>query len=165
MKARILPIVLAAWTAGAALVGAQTTVPFGGFSHDSGQQVEITADSLTVDQNAGSVVFEGEVLVGQGTLRMSADRITVFYSGEGRTGDVTRMEAQGNVTLTNGEAAAEAQAASYDVAAALITMAGDVLLTQDENALSGNELEIDLDTGMARMKGRVQTILQPATTR
>ncbi|MSU91554.1 lipopolysaccharide transport periplasmic protein LptA [Rhodobacteraceae bacterium 2CG4] len=163
MNTRFLPLAVAAWIGSAAVAGAQATVPFGGFAHDSSQQVEISAESLTVDQSAGSVVFEGEVLVGQGTMRMSADRITVFYSGSGRSGDVTRMEAEGSVTLTNGAEAAEAQAAAYDVAGALITMTGDVLLTQGENALSGQELEIDLDTGTARMKGRVQTILQPET--
>lgn len=161
MTPRLLTCMAAAWVAAAFPAFAQSSVPFGGFSHDSSQQVEITAETLTVNQSTGSVVFDGDVLVGQGELRLNADQVTVFYSGEGGRGDVTRMEAAGNVTLTNGAEAAEAQNASYDVAGGQITMTGDVLLTQGPNALSGQELEIDLDTGTARMKGRVQTILQP----
>lgn len=142
---------------------AQANVPFGGFSHDATQQVQIAADALTVNQADGSVIFEGAVEVGQGTLRLAADKVTVFYEGDAGTGEVRRMEATGNVVLTNGAEAAEAAEAAYDVPEGIVTMSGDVLLTQGDNALSGQALEIDLDTGTAQMQGRVQTILQPAT--
>ena len=56
-----------------------TQVPFGGLHHDASQPVEITADRLDVDQAAGSAVFTGTVKVGQGTLRLAADRVDVFY--------------------------------------------------------------------------------------
>ncbi len=157
---------LARAAAAAALIGwavaahGQATVPFGGFSHDATQQVEIAADSLTVDQAAGSVVFAGGVTVGQGSLRLAAERMVVFYEG-GATGRVTRIEAEGAVTLTNGAEAAEAEAATYDVAGGTVRMTGDVLLTQGENALSGEALVVDLGAGTARMEGRVRTILQP----
>ena len=145
-----------------AIALAQAALPFGGFSHDASQPVEIAADSLSVNQAEGNAVFKGNVVVGQGTLRLAADRITVFYGVGGQsTGEVTRMEAEGNVTLTNGAEAAEAARASYDVASGVVAMAGDVLLTQGSNALSGQDLRIDLATGTAEMQGRVQSILRP----
>lgn len=140
---------------------AQDAMPFGGLKHDSSQQVEVSADSLRVDQASGSATFAGNVVVGQGTLRLAADSITVFYASEDGGGAISRLEASGNVTLTNGAEAAEARAAVYDVATGTVSMTGDVLLTQDGNALAGQELAIDLNAGTAEMKGRVSSILRP----
>ena len=86
-------------------------VPFGGLSHDATLPVEITADRLDLDQAAGSAVFSGTVKVGQGTLRLAADRVEVFYdeAAAAPTGKVQRMVATGNVTLANGTEAAEAE--------------------------------------------------------
>jgi lipopolysaccharide export system protein LptA len=148
-------------------------VPFGGFTHDSSQPVEITADALELDQAAGTAIFIGEVRVGQGELRMSADRIEVFYaradSAEGpqgagggdASGAVQRMVATGSVTLSNGAEAAEAERATYEVASGIVEMEGSVLLTQGRNALSSERLRIDLNTGTGRLEGRVQTIFVP----
>jgi lipopolysaccharide export system protein LptA len=138
-------------------------VPFGGLKHDAGQPVEITAERLDLDQAAGSAVFVGGVKVGQGALRLAADRLEVFYQGgpEGGSGEVRRMVAVGNVTLSNGTEAAEAERATYEVAAGTIAMEGDVLLTQGRNALSSERLDIDLNRGTGRLQGRVQTIFSP----
>jgi lipopolysaccharide export system protein LptA len=146
-----------------ALALAQTQVPFGGLQHDASLPVEITAERLDLDQAAGSAVFVGGVKVGQGPLRLAADRVEVFYDGgpDGGSGQVRRMVAVGNVTLTNGTEAAEAERATYEVAAGTIAMEGDVLLTQGRNAVSSERLDIDLNTGTGRLEGRVQTIFVP----
>ena len=155
--------ILAVMLPGLAL--AQAQVPFGGLEHDSSLPVEITADRLDLDQSAGSAVFAGQVKVGQGTLRLAADRVEVFYdeSSTSPTGKVQRMIATGNVTLANGAEAAEADHAVYEVAAGTIAMDGNVLLTQGQNALSSERLDIDLNKGTGRLEGRVQTIFVPGT--
>lgn len=144
----------------------ETEVPFGGLRHDASLPVEITADALALDQAAGTALFTGGVEVGQGALRLAADRIEVFYADAGdATGAVQRMRADGNVTLSNGAEAAEAQRATYEVAAGIIEMDGDVLLTQGQNALSSERLRIDLNAGTGMLEGRVQTIFVPAAAR
>ena len=50
------------------------------------------------------------------------------------------MVATGNVTLSNGEEAAEAERATYEVATGQVEMEGDVLLTQGQNAMSSERL-------------------------
>lgn len=140
-----------------------TQAAFGGLSHDNTQPVEITSDALELNQENSTATFIGNVLVGQGTLKMQADRIEVFYAAGGAA-QITRMQATGNVLLTNGEETAEAARAVYDVATGNVDMEGDVLLTQGGNALSGQKLVIDLETGAARMEGRVKTIFQPGTS-
>jgi lipopolysaccharide export system protein LptA len=144
---------------------AQAQVPFGGLSHDASLPVEITSDRLDLDQAAGSAVFSGTVKVGQGSLRLAADRVEVFYD-EGSsepTGKVQRMVAVGNVTLANGSEAAEADRAVYEVGAGTIAMEGNVLLTQGQNALSSQKLNIDLNRGTGQLEGRVQTIFVPGS--
>ena len=147
------------------LAFAQAEVPFGGLEHDASLPVEITSDRLDLDQAAGTAVFTGQVKVGQGTLRLAADRVEVFYDAASTepTGKVERMVATGNVTLANGTEAAEADHAVYEVASGTIAMDGNVLLTQGQNALSSQKLDIDLNKGTGRLEGRVQTIFVPGT--
>lgn len=126
----------------------------------------MTADHLELDQAGGTALFTGEVRAIQGALRIAADKVLVFYAetGEESAGGITRLEAEGNVTLTNGEEAAEASEASYDVGPGLVLMEGDVLLTQGPNALASQALRIDLNAGTGTFDGRVRTVYEPAGT-
>ena len=66
-------------------------------------------DRLELDESAGTAVFTGNVRVGQGALRLAADRVEVFYDEGGeQSGTVRRMLATGNVTLTSTAAAVTA---------------------------------------------------------
>lgn len=147
----------------AAAAAAQTSVPFGTSGHDASEPVEVTSDRLDLDQGTGTAVFSGKVRVGQGELRLAADRVQVFYDpkSQGATGPIQRLVATGNVTLANGTEAAEANEATYEVASGHVDMQGDVLLTQGSNALSGDRLAIDLNANTARMEGRVRTLFVP----
>jgi len=144
------------------------TVPFGEFDHDNTLPIEITSDALALDQAAGTAVFDGTVVVGQGALRMAADRLEVFYAStgdaaaDGGPGAIERMLASGNVTLSNGTENAESARASYVVSTGIVEMEGDVLLTQGQNALSSEKLRIDLAAGTGMLEGRVQTIFTPS---
>jgi len=138
------------------------SVAFGGLKHDASLPVEITADELTVDQSTGTAVFIGNVIAGQGELRLSAGRVQVEYGREGgqQTGDIERLRASGGVTFVNGDEAAEAKEAVYSIGDGEIVMTGDVILTQGPNALAGDKLTVDLNTGKGKMSGRVRTIFQ-----
>ena len=171
--AAVMLAVATLWSGAA--VAQETSVPFGGLKHDSTLPVEITSDALQIDQGAGTAIFTGTVKVGQGTLRLAADRVEVFYRGEaagagratggGATGQIERLKASGNVTLSNGTEAAEGKTATYEVATGIVEMEGDVLLTQGKNALSSQTLRIDLNAGTGILKGRVQTIFTPAKSK
>jgi lipopolysaccharide export system protein LptA len=137
----------------------QAQVAFGGLKQDTSLPVEIEADSLTVNNADGSAEFSGNVLVGQGDMRLRAGAIRVEYGADGRT--IDRLVASGGVTLANGAEAAEAREAIYTIASGEVVMTGDVLLTQGQTALSGQKLVIDLKAGTGRMEGRVQTTFIP----
>lgn len=135
-------------------------VIFGGIRADTTAPVEVTADSLSVNQTEGTAVFTGKVVVGQGAMRLAADLVQVEYAA-GDTSRIERLVASGNVTLVSGAASAEAERAVYAVATGAVEMSGNVLLTQGQNAMTGQTLSVDLKTGTGRMDGRVRTVLQP----
>src|SRR3546814_19308014 len=49
--------------------------PFGGFKHDRSAPIEITSDALEVRQAEQLAICSGDVVAGQGTLRLTADRV------------------------------------------------------------------------------------------
>ncbi|MGQ0566918.1 MAG: lipopolysaccharide transport periplasmic protein LptA [Gemmobacter sp.] len=136
-------------------------VAFGGLKQDTSQPVEITADSLEVNQTDGQATFTGNVLVGQGDLRLSAARIQVEYQADGQ--GISRLHATGGVTIVNATDAAEAAEAVYTIASGNVVMTGDVVLTQGQNAISGERLVLDLQAGTGVMEGRVKTVFTPGT--
>lgn len=141
-----------------------TQVAFGGLAHDSSQPIEMSADRLEVNQADGSARFVGNVVIGQGEMRLTAGEVQVHYaSGEGdNTGQIDMLIAFGGVTLVNGSEAAEAERAEYRVNDGIIVLSGDVLLTQGRNALSAESMQVDLSTGSAVLEGRVRTIFEPS---
>jgi lipopolysaccharide export system protein LptA len=146
-----------------ATVPAQTsgaTVAFGSMKGDATLPVEVTADQLRVNQTDGTAIFTGNVLVVQGTMRLTAAEVQVDYAADGKK--IARLNATGGVTLVNGGEAAESHAAVYTIDTGAVVMTGDVLLTQGTSALSGKQLTVDLNTGTGVMEGRVQTVFVPA---
>ncbi len=135
------------------------SLPFGSLESGEAKQVEIAADSLSIDQTTKMAVFEGHVVAGMGELRLSADRVEVVYDDTGG-GKVKALRATGNVVFVSGEDSAQADSATYELVAGNVLMEGHVILTQGQNALSGQRLRIDLNAGTAQMEGRVQTIFQ-----
>lgn len=152
----LLVLALCCGAAGAAAQG--TTVAFGTFTQDTDLPVEVTADNLSVDQNTGIAIFTGNVLIGQGEMRLSAPKVTVFYS-EGQSA-IERMEAIGGVTLVSGPDAAESDEAVYTIADGVVVMTGNVLVDQGPNALTSDRMTVQLEEGTAQMAGRVKTIIQ-----
>ncbi|WP_147110009.1 lipopolysaccharide transport periplasmic protein LptA [Tateyamaria sp. syn59] len=135
-----------------------TQVAFGAIRQDTSAPVEVSADELNVDQETGAAVFTGNVVIGQGEMRLSAPRVLVIYR-EDQAG-IERMEATGGVTLVSGPDAAESRRADYSIDTGLIIMTGDVLLTQGQSAIASERMTVNLEDGTARMQGSVKTILQ-----
>ncbi|MEM7236773.1 MAG: lipopolysaccharide transport periplasmic protein LptA [Pseudomonadota bacterium] len=165
-------------------LSAEEKGPFGGFKHDNTEAIEITSDNLEVRQAEQLAIFTGDVIAGQGTLRLTADQLDVFYKEKNDdapdtgtadtdteaagTGAIERLIATGNVFLSNGTETAQGERGVYDVKTGIITMEGSVILAQGENAISGPKLEIDLNTGVGKVLGgensRVKSVFTPSST-
>jgi len=135
-------------------------VNFGTFKADPTLPVEVTSDSLDINQASGSAEFLGNVLISQGEMRLSAQKVLVVYNQE--AGGIDRLEAVGDVVLVNGPDAAEADRAEYTIDDGTIVMTGNVALTQGPNVLTSDRMIVNLTTGTANLVGRVKTIINPA---
>jgi lipopolysaccharide export system protein LptA len=72
--------------------------------------------------------------------------------GEGGN-QITKIEARGSVVITSGQdQTTTSDWALYDVPAQLVTVGGNVVLTQGKNVLKGDRLVIDLKTGESRFE-------------
>lgn len=138
-------------------------IALGTKAFDRTQQVEVSADELSVDQANGQAVFAGNVLVVQGEVRMSAGRVAVVYAESGSSANgISSLRATGGVTFVTASDAVEAREATYSVDNGTVQLSGDVILTQGQNAISGETLVVDLNSGQGRMEGRVRTIFTPS---
>lgn len=143
-------------------IAQSANIALGSQGFDASLPVEVTADQFSVDQTSGKAVFDGNVLIVQGEVRLSAGTVTIEYADEGAGNAISRLLASGGVTFVTAADAAEAQDAVYSVAQGTVTLSGDVLLTQGRNAIAGDRLVLNLGSGNGRMEGRVRTVFTPS---
>src|ERR1700733_6036203 len=83
--------------------------------------------------------------------------------GPGGASSIKRLEAKGNVVVTQKDQIVTGETAVFDTKTNLVTMLGGVVLTQGKNVLRGDRLMVDMTTGVSRVEsdsGRVQGLFQ-----
>src|SRR5205807_6077543 len=125
--------------------------------------------------------FSGNVKVVQGDTTMTSKSLVVFYDqgsppapaaasqkaakgtpiqsatpGPGGASSIKRLEARGNVVVTQKDQVVTGETAVFDTRTNLITMlggsGGQVVLTQCQNVLRGDRLLVDMTTGVSRVE-------------
>ena len=118
------------------------------------------ADTVTYRTNG--VTLEGRAELLQGDNRMRANRLNLTTDAGG---DLTRIEAAGDVYYVTANETMRGDAAVYDPASDTVVITGDVILTQGENVMTGGRLTYNLRTEQAQMaggsNGRVQGVFYP----
>jgi lipopolysaccharide export system protein LptA len=159
-----------------------------GFSQNRGQPIQIEAATLEMRDKKKQATFSGNVKVVQGDTTMTSKMLVVFYEsaaadapaanskgaaksappiqsatpGPGGSSQIRRLEAKGNVVVTQKDQIVTGQAAMFDTRTNLITMLGGVVLTQCKNVLRGDRLLVDMTTGVSRVEsdsGKVQALM------
>jgi lipopolysaccharide export system protein LptA len=75
---------------------------------------------------------------------------------------IKRLEAKGNVVVTQKDQIVTGETAVFDTKANQMTMLGGVVLTQCQNVLKGDRLTVDMTTGVSRVDsdtGKVVALL------
>jgi lipopolysaccharide export system protein LptA len=159
-----------------------------GFSQNRDQPIQIEAASLEMRDKKKEATFAGNVKVIQGDTTMTSKSLVVFYDGgsapaaapaakggnakaaksapmqaatpgPGGSSSIRRLEAKGNVVVTQKDQVVTGETAVFDTKANMITMLGGIVLTQGKNVLRGDRLMVDMATGVSRVEsdsGRVQ---------
>jgi len=168
MRARRFSIFILALATAALSAHAQDFgAAFSGFDTGSDDPIQIEADSLEVRDPEKLAVYSGNVRVRQGGTILETPALQVFYTGEptaaGAPGSaVARIEAGPRVTVRSGDQTASGERAVLDMTQDLITMSGNVVLTQGPNVVRGERLVVNLATRQGRIEGnRVQTLITP----
>jgi lipopolysaccharide export system protein LptA len=164
-----------------------------GFSQNRDQPIQIEAASLEMRDKKKEATFSGNVKVVQGDTTMTSKILMVFYEsatapaaapagnakaapkaapiqsatpGPGGSSSIRRLEAKGNVVVTQKDQVVTGETAVFDTKTNLVTMvggAGGVILTQGKNVLRGDRLVVDMTTGVSRVEsdsGKVQGMFQ-----
>ena len=140
---------------------------FGGFDTGSEDPIQIEADKLEVRDPEKLAIYTGNVKVRQGGTVMESPELKVFYQQGGPEpgapgSQVTRIEAGPKVLISSAKQTASGGQAVLDMAQEVITVTGNVVLTQGENIVRGQKLVVNLKTKQGRMEGgRVQTLITP----
>jgi lipopolysaccharide export system protein LptA len=156
-----------------------------GFTQNRDQPIQIEAARLEVRDKKKQATFINNVKVVQGDTTMTSKTLDVFYESKdqdaapansksakaapiqsstpGPTGSssIKRLEARGNVVVTQKDQVVTGDNAIFDTKTNLITMTGGVVLTQCKNILRGDRLFVDMTTGVSRVEsdsGKVQGI-------
>ena len=83
--------------------------------------------------------------------------------GPDGSSSIKRLEARGNVVVTQKDQVVTGETAVFDTKTNLVTMLGGVVLTQGKNVLRGDRLIVNMTTGVSRVEsnnGRVQGLFQ-----
>ena len=142
-----------------------------GQSYDTSLPIEITADSLEVDNQRQMATFRGNVDAAQGEMNLRADQLTVYYRSESNHQNSIRLiEAEGNVFLSSPTEMAQGDKGVYNLDADTIELVGSVVLTRGNNVIRGDRLYMNLATGQSKVvsdtvasggQGRVKALFAP----
>jgi len=175
-----LALVTSAWAVPAAAQGIGSS--FETYQANTDAPIDIEADVLEVDDKQKQAVFKGNVVARQAGFSLKAKELAVYYAGQpssdiasanagggGADGRIRRIEAKGKVLVkTKDEQSATSEWANFDVEQQVVTIGGNVVLSQGENVLRGDRLVIDLQSGKSRFevagesgKQRIRGLFQP----
>lgn len=133
----------------------------------SNEPIAIEADQLEVFDKEKRAIYSGSVVVTQGETIMKAQVMTVLYESSADTtaeesasptilgGDeaggavLKRVDAQGGVTIISKDQIATGDSGVYERMTDIMTLVGNVTLTQGVNVTKGEKLIYNIGTGVA----------------
>jgi lipopolysaccharide export system protein LptA len=150
-----------------------------GFSSNRDKPVNIKAASLEVRDKEKVATFSGNVHVVQGDTDMRSKTLVVYYEdaskdskdsiktaqpGPAGSNQIRRMEALGNVVVTQKDQIATGDRGDFDMRANTVTLSGKVLVTKGKDVLRGERLIVNLTDGVSKMEGGqggVEALFEP----
>jgi lipopolysaccharide export system protein LptA len=156
-----------------------------GLSQNRDKPIQIDAAKLEVRDKDKIATFYGDakadVKVVQGDTTMRSKVLVVFYEqqddkssaaktakaaapGPGGSSQIKRLEAKGNVIVTQKDQTVTGENGVFDMKSNTVTMFGGVIMTQNDNVIRGDKLVVDMTTGVSRVEvspgGRVNALIK-----
>jgi len=137
---------------------------------DREQPIQIEADSMAIDESKGVSIYQGRVSYVQGTVKMTADKVTIYSVN----GEFDRFEAEGErvnyrqlLDDDKGELQAKARLIDYRAEQGHILLKGNAHVKRGEDEFSGSHIEYDANKDIVNARKaanggeRVQVVIQP----
>lgn len=109
-----------------------------------------TKNGIKINQLDATITAIDEVKVIQNKQTITADKMILYYKKQTGKGEdkIDRIEAFGNVVATNNEQTITGDNGDYDPSTGIITMKNNVVLTQGKNTAKGDVVTLNLITGV-----------------
>ncbi|WP_200766639.1 lipopolysaccharide transport periplasmic protein LptA [Vibrio nigripulchritudo] len=145
------------------------SAPVYALSTDSEQPIYIDSDSQALDMISNTVTFIGDVVLKQGSINITADKVVVVRNSEDES--IEQIEAFGKPSVftqltDDGKTLhGEANTLHYHVRDDLLTMTKNAVLSQDDSIIKGPLIKYLITPQKLIADGkkgeRVSTVLQP----
>ena len=146
-------------------------------SKQSDEPIEITSNRMEAFNEKKLVVFSGNAMAKQGNKVLKADQLDLYYKKEPdkkvkvgtteteETGNLEKIEAKGNVSLTQGERVAVGDEAIYFRDSGKVIMTGNAVLSEGKNLIRGDRVIVFLNENRgvveSNTKKQVKAIIYP----
>ncbi len=140
-------------------------------STDSEQPIHIEADQADLDENRRVTIYQGSVVIVQGSMRIDADRVDFFYNEER---GLDKAVALGNPARyeqmpddSEDLVRARALRMEYYASKNLLYLLKDAKVTQSGDTVPGDRIIYNMDTNKARAERvedddeRIRVIIRP----
>ena len=139
-------------------------------SSDSHKLTKFTSKSATYNYKTHVATFTGDVVMTQGTTKLTADKVTVYRT---KAGKIKKLIAKGKLahyqTLPDNDHRvlyAKAKTIDYSPAKGLTILIGDAAVQQGKNSITGNKIIYNmrkqLMTSTPGTKAKTVIVLNPA---
>jgi lipopolysaccharide export system protein LptA len=144
------------------------------------EPIEIVSDRMEAFNEKKLIMFTGNAMAKQGDRILKADQLLLYYKKDPAkkdkvgtmeiegTGDLEKIQAKGNVSVTQGERLATGDEAVYYHDTGQIILTGNALLREGKNSIKGCRVIVYLNEKRGRAevcgpdkKERVKAIIYP----
>ena len=143
----------------------------------SDEPIEINSNRMEAFNEKKLVVFSGNAIAKQGNKVLKADQLNLYYKKEPDkkvkigttetegTGNLEKIEAKGNVSLTQGERVAIGDEAIYLRDSGKVILTGNAVLSEGKISIKGDRVIVFLNENRGVVEGnakkQVKAIIYP----
>ena len=123
----------------------------------SEQEVKITADSMEMKLEDRKVELEGNVLIEDSNMSLTAKKMTVHLDKDNK---LSNIEATGGVTVRKlaSSESANGDSGVYDAKAELVTLRGNCVIMQGKRTVTGSSVVYNRKDGTIKLVGGTITL-------
>jgi len=109
-------------------------------------------DSLVYDERKLEAVATGDASAVRADRRIHAEILTAYLQDKGSNLEIRKVDAEQNVCVQSARAVARGRRGTYNVSAGKAVLSNGVEIVQEGNVLTGDVADVDLNTGISRLR-------------